>query len=465
MNRTPIRDGALQGMHVAFTGRLSSMKREEALTFLEMVGAAHDRAPGPETDFLVVGEASRLLDDEGQPTSSLARARSLRDQGSGIAILSETDFLALLGLDELLRLYTTQQLGRILKVPGREIATWVRRGLIRPVKVVNRLYYFDFAQVASAKFLLDLIHSGVPIARIRDNLREMEGWYPGVGKSLVQLGVMERDGRILIRLADGSLADPNGQLQMEFSALGRSHESATQRVRAAVDPADLVLDDAAADMPLDDPASPVGPRRELADRTERLPGEDGATRGRGRSAVGQVIPFPTTRRGANEEPRSIRQEGAAETWFEMALRHEEDGRLAEAADAYHKALAVDGPSAELSFNLGNVLYGLERKEEAVQRFLQSVELEPAFIEAWNNLANALFEIGRSEEAVRSLRKALAVDPRYADAHYNLAEILHHLGRPSEAAAHWRAYLEQDPASEWAEHVRARLASIAELESR
>lgn len=412
MTQSPAQDGPLHGRRVAFTGRLASMNREQALTFLEMVGAFHDRAPVDGTDYLVVGEASRLLTDEGHPSASLSAARALRESGSPIEILSETQFLALLGLEELLRLYTTQQLGRILKVPDREIASWVRRGLIRPVKVVHRLHYFDYAQVASAKFLLDLVRSGVPVSRIRENLRAMEAWYPGVGKSLVQLGVMERDGQLMVRLADGSLADSRGQLQLEFHAA--KAESPVAR-SAEARPVNVVR-------------FPGG----LAEETKK--------------------PDPGSARSSDPEAASP----FGGSWFDAALSFEESGWLEDAAAAYQKALAIDGPSAELAFNLGNVLYRLGRKEESVQRFLQAVELEPAFIESWNNLANALFEIDRPEEAVRALRKALAVDPRYADAHYNLAEVLHHLGRDAEAAVHWRAYLEEDPASEWAEHVRERL---------
>lgn len=391
------------------------MSREEALAFLEMVGACHDRAPVAGTEFLVVGEASRVLTEEGHPTTNLSAARALRKAGGEIEIISETQFLALLGLEELLRLYTTQQLGRILKVPDREISSWVRRGLIRPVKIVHRLHYFDFAQVASAKFLLDLVRSGVPVSRIRDNLRDMEVWFPGVGKSLVQLGVMEQDGRLMVRLEDGSLADSRGQLQIEF----RAPEGASER----------------------EPSSSREIRHD------------------------NVVPLPIRKPDSPSEP-SVFRPGQAKpsgpdspfggSWFDAALSFEESGWLDDAASAYQNALAIDGPSAELAFNLGNVLYRLGRKEESVQRFLQAVELEPAFIESWNNLANALFEIDRPEEAVRALRKALAVDPRYADAHYNLAEVLHHLRRNEEAAVHWKAYLEEDPASEWAEHVRDRL---------
>ena len=85
MLKTRIQESPLQGRRVAITGRFSSMKREEALAFLDFVGAHHDRVPDEGTDFLVVGEACWLLGDEGHPTASLARAQSLRAKGAPVA--------------------------------------------------------------------------------------------------------------------------------------------------------------------------------------------------------------------------------------------------------------------------------------------------------------------------------------------------------------------------------------------
>jgi len=388
MSRTPAKEGSLRGRHVAISGRLSSMTREEALTFLEMVGATFDRSPQKTTHYLVVGEVGASLADDGSPPASLLAAEEHNADGGHIEIISETEFLAFLGLDEFLKLYTAQQLSRILKVDKSEINSWVRRGLIRPVKIVNRLFYFDFSQVAGAKRLLELIRAGVSPGKIRGSLKALESWLPGAGGSLSQLAVLEQDGRLLVRLEDGALADPSGQLHLDFS--GVEHSKRPRPIIASFE---------------------------------------------------RVTPSPDC-----EE----------ESWFDIAVRLEEVGQDEEAAAAYQKALAVDGPAAETAFNLGNVLYRLGRREEAVTRFLQAVEIEPGYIESWNNLANAQFELGRPEDAIRSLRKALAADPNYADAHYNLAEILHQQRREEEACRHWEAYLKQDPNSTWADQVRERL---------
>ena len=158
------------------------------------------------------------------------------------------------------------------------------------------------------------------------------------------------------------------------------------------------------------------------------------------------------------EPRSVAG------GFELALHHEDADQFLDARQAYLEALRLGGPEPELCFNLANVLYALEQKDQALERFRQCIELDPQYVEAWNNLGNVLTEQGQTDESVGCFRKALAIEPEYADAHYNLAEALLQHGRPQAACEHWEAYL-RDPASSWAEHVRKRLRAAAAEHSR
>ena len=122
-----------------------------------------------------------------------------------------------------------------------------------------------------------------------------------------------------------------------------------------------------------------------------------------------------------------------------------------------QALLVGGLSAEITFNLGNVLFSLGRKEAAAQRFMQTVELEPDYVESWNNLGNVLGEMGEVDESIRAYRHALMVSEDYLDARYNLAETLANHGRLDEAFEHWHEYLELDGTSAFARMVRERMA--------
>lgn len=380
----------LRGMRVAITGKLHTMRRKDAVALIERRGGEYVAHPDEGTSLLVVGEAGGPLSPNGRPTLDLERARRLRSAGAGIEITTESEFLTSFGGDgdgeTATGLYTTQQLSRILEVPAAEITLWVRKQLIEPARVENRLCYFDFGQVASAKALHDLVRGGLSPERLRRELREIERWMPGAHRSLAQLAVLERGGALLVRLQDGRLADASGQLHFE---------------------------------------------------------------------VEETTPEPEEE-AAGPSLEDARESGDADELFEVAVALESEGCLEEAASAYHEAMLIEGPQAEMTFNLGNVLFRLGRREGAVERFRQTVEIEPEWIESWNNLGNVLGELQRNEESVAAFHRALAINPRYADAHYNLAETFVAMGRINDARRHWKAYLNEDSTSTWADRVRERL---------
>jgi tetratricopeptide (TPR) repeat protein len=401
MVRSRGESGELGGRRFSFSGRLASMTQEKAHQLLTARGGLTVAFPGPESDYLVVGGSGPLSGD-GKISRKLERARMLRQEGHAIEILSEEDFLGRVGLGEepgdVQRLYTLTQLARILEVPRQHLRRWMRCGLIRPARTVHRLAYFDFAQVASARALWKLAQAGVSTDRIRRSLRQLERWMPGIENPLGQLELLEQNHRLLVRVGDDQLADPNGQLYFSFTE--KEGDVAT-----------------AGDPSADLPAEPA--------------------------AENTVVQHPPAARGP-------------EGWMDWGLRCEETGRLEEALAAYTEAVRVGEPGPELCFNLGNVHYGLGQKDEAVQRFREATEFDPQYVEAWNNLANVVAELGERTEAMALYQRALDLEPHYADAHYNLAEVLRQSERLEEAREHWRAYLREDPASAWADEVRARL---------
>jgi len=391
----------LEGRRVAITGRMASLLRDEAIELVERLGGTYDPTPSHETDYLVVGEVGWPLKADGRLTHHLEESHRLRADGADVAVISETEFLTLIGeqvVGSLGRLYTKQQLGRILEVPNATVSAWVRMGLIRPAKIVNNLEYFDFPQVASARALSKLLTSGVAPARIRTSLRQVQSWWPSAAETLAQLESLDQDdGGLVLRLEDGSLAEPSGQLMIPF-------EDPVEKDNAAGAPADSNVQSLAA----------------------------------GAFGLGQA------------EPRS------ADEWYHAGIRFDETDRPALAVRAYQEALLAGGPNPDISYNLGNALYRMGRPAEAAQRFLQTVELNPDAANAWNNLGNSLGDIGHLGDAVPAFRRALGIQPDYADAHYNLAETLYALKDLAGARRSWIRYLQLDPKSPWADHVRERL---------
>ena len=459
--------GRLRDREVAFAGRLASMTRQEAGARVAAAGGRVVRQPGANTAYLVVGHGGWPLRADGRPSGNMARARRLKEQSAPLSIVSETAFLQLLGLtdkvEDLQRLFTTAQLSRILEVPAPEIRSWMRRKLIRPAKVARRLAWFDFREVALARTLHALTRAGISAARIGRSIRELAQWLPDAQGAhaeamLTQLETSAHSPILSVRLRDGRLADPVGQLLLDFHREAADVSHGTGAIRSFTAP-------------------PAAERPAAAERTRRAAApapESELVRDLaavlGMAADGTPAPEdPPARGGAAEAEagRVLDFSVAAEAWagsgpdelFRQGVRAEDAGQWQLARHLYERALAAGEPDPETCFNLGNVLYELDRKRAAARRYLQAVALDAEYVESLNNLGNALAESGWLNEAVRAYRRALQLEPAYADAHSNLAETLVYLGRYPEARLHWTAYLAVDPHSSWANAIRELLRHL------
>jgi tetratricopeptide (TPR) repeat protein len=373
---------ALAGKEIALSGRLFSMSRTQAVQRILQAGGRPVREPGPSTAILVAGSALGHLTAEGMVDRNLARFRQLKQQNAPILLLNEPEFLRLLGAEEELedfsRLYTAEQVSSIAGAPLAEVRSWVRRGLLRPARLSHRLAWFEFQDILTARNLARLTAAGVPSSTIHRSLSEIAGWLPQGDRILGQLEAYAAGLRL--RLPDGGQAEPSGQRLMDFqSPNGGERTSAT----------------------------PLSRRERTSATPLSRPAE-------GRRPA-QVSSFPDR------------------DWFSQALQAEERGELEAAAGLYARALEASA-LPEVFFNLGNVLYELGREAQAAERYLQAVQADPNFAEAWNNLGNSLAAIGKLDDAVRAYRLALSLEPDYPEPRCNLATILDRMGRPAEALA-------------------------------
>lgn len=353
-------------------GRLLALSRVEVAAHLSARGARLVSVPRHTTSLAVVTDSN---------TVGARRVERLRARGHAIEVVDEAALLRLLDIGvDLDRLFSVDQLARLVAVESATLRAWAKQGFLLPARVIRRLQLFDFRQVACARDLAALHRDGVKPARLRRALRQL-GRRLGEGASLASslASLLQRDD-LLVRLPDGRLAELSGQLRLEF------------------------------DLP-----PPKAPPRALPSV--------------------EVDPLLA---------------------FENALTAEERQDFEGALRGYATALDGFGREPEILFNLGNVLFALDRPADAAAHFLEAVRTDAEFAEAWNNLGNALVQAGRVEPGVMAYRQALTVQPAYADAHFNLAEVLHESGAVDEARGHFEAYLRRDPFSRWARRARARL---------
>jgi tetratricopeptide (TPR) repeat protein len=415
---------ALAGERVSFTGTLASMTHQQAHDLAEQHGGFATQHVSRQTTLLVVGEEGWPLEADGRPSIKLQQVTQWQQEGLPIRIVNESDWLRILGLDDRRRevrtLYTPAMLSQSLGVPLGTIRRWERLGLIRPVRKVYRLPYFDFQEAASVRRLSELLNAGITRPQLEASLAKLRTVLPNIDRPLAQLNLLAEDSRLLIRDARGPVEPITGQRRFEFSP--------------AVPPASNEPD--------------AG--RRYAAQLAQPESEDASV-----ETISLKIGTAETDRLAG----ASRHAWSADQWFAEGCRLLEDQEVAHAIEAFRLALMDRPESAEIHFHLAEALYRAGNQEGALERYHMAVEWDHNYLESWTQMGCLHAARGELESALDAFQIALSVHRDYPDAHWHLADVLVQLGRERDAIVHWRRYLEFDNRGPWAEQARQRLEAI------
>ena len=125
---------------------------------------------------------------------------------------------------------------------------------------------------------------------------------------------------------------------------------------------------------------------------------------------------------------------------------------------FERALALNRYNYVAHNNLGNVFVKEGRYAEAVDHFVEALNLKPDYADAYNNRGLAAADQGSMEEALWYLREGLKKRPGYARAHYNLANLLVRNNMKQEAVEQYEEALRIDPNYENAKKALAEARS-------
>jgi len=418
-------DPPVAGKRIALVGRFGSMNHREAGNVLRSYHAVvvdlprspvrADAAAAPlEVDWVVIGADQPPLSQTDLLSEDIIQAAARGD----LEVISETELWQRVGLVEsersIRRYYTPAMLAELSGVSVRVVRRWHRRGLITPVTTLHKLPYFDYAEVATAKRLAGWITAGASTEAIERRLIQLIEVLPNIRRPLDQLSILVEGKQILLRQGDG-LVEPGGQMRFDFDAM--------------------------------EPAASGVDGTSTAD--DQRPAQRAA------SAVGgpSVIAF---HRPGQPPMWNAAPPGESDPLLQQAYQAEDNDDLQSAVDLYHTILARDGASAEISFQIGELLYRMNQPVAARERFYAAIEMDPDFVEARASLGGVLAELGQHELAIAALRGALSMHPDYADVHYTLAKTLDEIERPQQAIEHWQTFLELAPDSAWGDEARDRL---------
>jgi tetratricopeptide (TPR) repeat protein len=116
----------------------------------------------------------------------------------------------------------------------------------------------------------------------------------------------------------------------------------------------------------------------------------------------------------------------------------------EAEERYREAIRMNPNDVDAHYNLGNLLYDLERDDEAEKEYREAIRINPDYAAAHKNLGNLLYDLERDEEAEKEYREAIRINPDYAAAHNNLGILLKKLERDEEAEKEYREAIRINP---------------------
>lgn len=331
---------------VAFTGRLASMKREDAFAQVRDRGGTPRRGITKNTDVVIVGELGWPLLTDGKPSNSMRRAKEL-----GIAIIGERQFLEWIGKalpDENLKTYEGGQIAAQSGLSDDIVEQLVIYGLLSP-----RDGRFGFRDLAAARQIGGLLASGATLSTITKSLRTIKTWLPDAGLANLKLYPTSADALLVAQL--GGLADKQGQFVLPVGEPADSPDALFEEAQSAEDGQDL----------------------EQAERLYR-----------------RVMKIDPT-------------DGAAA--FNLARMHREAGRSAEAEATYRTAVKSDARFAEAWYNLADLLDDQGRDDEAIDCLRRALKASPDYADAIFNLATLLQRRDQFAEAAECWRQYLTMD--------------------------------------------------------
>ena len=93
----------------------------------------------------------------------------------------------------------------------------------------------------------------------------------------------------------------------------------------------------------------------------------------------------------------------------MGVILQDQGKLAEAIEAYTKALSINPNYAEAHNNMGIILQDQGKQEEAIEAYIKALSINPDYTDAHNNMGVTLQDQGKLEEAIEAYTKALSIN--------------------------------------------------------
>lgn len=261
--------------------------------------------------------------------------------------------------------YTLRQIEELLGLNRAAVAALVQAGFVTPQRGARNALRFTFQDVVLLRTAHALRQAQVPPRRLLRSLKELRAKLPPA-VPLSGLRIKAIGNEVAVRQGDAQWEVPSGQLLMDFEVAGAPGSVAFLEHVAEAD-ANAEDDSAAAfaraeALEADNPTAAMAAYRELLARSPAH--ADAATNlaamlcGSGRAPEAEAV----ARRTLAALP------GAPLLWFNLAIALEDQGRTAQALEAYEHCLKLDAQQADAHFNAARLHEQMGRSREALRHY-------------------------------------------------------------------------------------------------
>ena len=120
------------------------------------------------------------------------------------------------------------------------------------------------------------------------------------------------------------------------------------------------------------------------------------------------------------------------------------GKTQDATASYRRSLQINPENPEAHYNLGNSLLDTGSLSDAIAEYQQALRLKSDFSSAQNGVAMALVRLGNMQDAMASYQRFLLTNPNHARAHYDFGNFLLQVGRGNDAVAEYEQAVRLKP---------------------
>lgn len=265
--------------------------------------------------------------------------------------------------------YSTHEAAELCGLGEAQVRSLVRAGFLAPGGRGVSLR-FAFRDVLVLRLVRQLLESGVPIRRLRRQLRELKARLPD-DASLASLKITARDGHVVIADGSGAYRADTGQLVFDFAGSAPPGEVAKLPLRREA----------------------PGPEPAMV-----LSAEDWFERAVSLEERDPAAAMAAYRRALKLSPEAV------DIHINLGRLCAETGDLEAAGRCFRAALALDPTDATAVYNLGVIAQDSGDDSEAIDLYSRALALDPSLAEAHYNLATVYDRGGDMRAAIRHINE-------------------------------------------------------------